>query len=272
LLLVLKAELTNAFIYTRRYFFQTTVNLVLTYSFLAGLYLMVTRISSVSQVEDVVRYVNVSQYILRFLGWTFASMAIGFFAQTIRSSAETGVLEQICMSPHGLVVNFIARAISSVMLQFINVFILFFVIVRTREVTHVALRLQVLPSLFVLIVSLASVYGVGFIFGGFALVFKRIGQVTMIFRMVYFMLAMIPIGVMPVYMQMVAKGVPFIHGLDLLRRLNVPGVDYTSFGELLTLNEVGSLCLNAAVWFTLGVCFFKFMETRARLSGGLGAY
>jgi len=269
-LLTLKAELVLYFIYAKRYIFATLFQAVLAYFVIVYFLLNQDLFGSGNGSEQGTKLVG-------FLMWMFASQAIGLFTGQIRSAAETGVLEQLCLSPHGLVTIFCARAVGVTSFQFLYVGILYTLVTRTQEIP---VNLAPASVALVLVMTLVGLYGVGFILGGLSLMFKRIGQVAILLRIFLLFVVFSPNVFDPGYtgqllpFKIPLSFVPLYPGTSMLKLLMAPDGTgaATSLLELAKSGELWLLVINSGLWFAIGVGIFKLCENVSRDRGGLGTY
>ncbi|MBI5095772.1 MAG: hypothetical protein HZB26_25490 [Candidatus Hydrogenedentes bacterium] len=106
--LVLKAEVVRGMIQMRRYWFASVVGLVVGYVTLIGMVYAFVQTPGLVGVGGQVTDMSVG-----FLIGMFAFGILGLFSQNLQAMASAGQLEQVCMSPHGLVTNFLARSLGA---------------------------------------------------------------------------------------------------------------------------------------------------------------
>jgi len=118
----------------------------------------------------------------------------------------------------------------------------------------------VLPST---LISLASVYGIGFMVGGLALVFKQIQAFFQILQWIFlgFIAA-------PIYQYSMLKALPLSLGFNLINEVMSKNL---SFFKLSSLDLV-LLILNGAFYFCIGLFVFSICERVAKSRGLLGHY
>lgn len=206
--------------------------------------------------------------VIGFLVWSFTMSTVGVLVSAAQGGAQTGVLEQICLSPTGIRTNFLARAVCSMIAQLFYVIVL---LVALMLITPLSLHqnVPVWSCLLVLVMTLASLLGLGLIFSGLALMWKRIGQLTILVRI---MLLLIVLPSYEQYGPTIAKAVktfPMAHGVMLLRRLMVQGA---TLMEIIESGDMFILTANSAVWLLIGLSVFTLMETWSRVKGTLGIY
>jgi ABC-type polysaccharide/polyol phosphate export permease len=209
-----------------------------------------------------------TNYILGFIIGVFAFGVVGMFTQGLQGMARTGVLEQLCMSPHGLIVNFLARAavgsVTTVVSSSIMVWLVTFTLGGSLHFTAV-------PVFVLLILTFANLLGFGFMVGGLVLVFKQVGQVAIIVRLVLFLIAVTASE------ELLNKGwalAGIMHALpvtDAAICIKAVLIDDLGYG-IFQHNSFYWLMASCVVWTSLGLVTFKFMENWSRSKGTLGAY
>ncbi|HOK09471.1 MAG TPA: hypothetical protein PLT82_07755 [Candidatus Hydrogenedens sp.] len=275
-LLIMKAEIIRGWIITRRYWFRTLTGLIIGYGMLmiliAGFFYSQPAIEKgINQFEDPTRATN---YILGFIIGLFAFGVIGMFTQGIQGMAQTGILEQLCMSPYGLVTNFLARAVvASVSTIFYSALMVYMVVVSVGGKLH----FDPIPVVVLLTLSFINLLGFGFLVGGLVLVFKQVGQLTILVRMALFALA---IFAREEFLQQGWLISAFMHALPItdasicLKYVLVKG-QLTNSGQFVSVflhpsfYWLGASCV---FWTFIGITLFKIMENYSRYKGTLGIY
>lgn len=273
--LIMKAEIVRAWIITRRYWFRTITGMIIGYGMLmvlvAGfLYSQPAIENRINQLDDPTRATN---YILGFIIGVFAFGIVGMFSQGIQEMAQTGVLEQLCLSPYGLVTNFLARAVvASVSVIFYSAIMVYLVVISVGG----KLYFDPVAVIVLLTLSFVNLIGFGFLIGGLVLVFKQIGQLTILLRMALFALALfareeflqkgwvvsavmhaLPITDASICLKYVLVKNQLVDGVF------VPVFAHPSFYWLLA---------SCIVWTAIGISLFKVMENWSRYKGTLGIY
>ena len=135
----------------------------------------------------------------------------------------------------------------------------------------ISLRFPPLAVGIVFILTLLGLYGLAFFFGGLTLIYKRLGNVTIVIRFAFLILtgAITPIENFPVWLQVISKTLPMTQGLKILRLLMI---ENKSFGHVLASGDFFMLVMNSACYITFGLISFKLFEKVARHRGLLGVY
>ena len=259
--LVLKAEIVRSLIIMRRYWFATAIGMVVGYGMLFGL--VAALVYNRAGLET-----WAAQFLEKALGFIvgmFAFGVVGMFSHGLEGMARTGQLEQLYMSPHGLIVNFFARSFVSAVTTVLSSGVMLWV---ASLVLGGQLHIQ--PGLVFILLALTymNLLGFGFMVGGLVLVFKQTGQAARLFQMVLLGLALFVtdnISEWPLPARLVAHLMPVTDAAICLKYAIVEGkVPPTEFLVFLVLNCV--------IWTFVGITLFRIMENWSRDKGTLGAY
>lgn len=263
-LLVLKAELVRSLIIMRRYWFATLMGLLLSYVMLMGLIFAIT-----SGAIDLKQYLGaVTGKMFGLAVGMFAFSIVGMFSQGLAGMARSGELEQVYMSPHGLITNFMARSFVSSILMIVLWTIMLVLVTRTLKSN---IHGDPLPVLTLLALTYFNLIGFGFMVGGLVLVFKQTGQLTALIR-----LAMVAVAfqanenlyTLPKAVQIAAHVVPITDAAICLKLVVIGGIGMGIF----THPSFFFLIANCTLWTVVGLLCFKYMENWARDKGTLGAF
>lgn len=304
-LLVLKAEVVRSWIITRRYWFRTLTGIIVGYGMLMGLILgfMASRdnpedagsgapaVTANAQQQSgpaslmtpgmpkglVNDPAKATTYVLGFVIGLFAFGIVGLFTQGLQGMAQTGVLEQLCLSPHGLVTNFLVQSfvggINTILSSGIMLWLITWSLQGTLYWDWVAVPL-------VLALSFIDLLGFGFMVGGLVLIFKQTGQLAILVRLGLFGMALF--GDEKLLQGHWLKQA-FLHVLPVtdaaicLKYVLVQGQGAALGGPIVPVyaHPTGAfwfLIVNAAVWTGIGIVCFRLMESHSRLKGTLGSY
>ncbi len=285
--LVLKAELVRTWIIMRRYWFATLTSLIVGYGVL--LLLIVGFMARRDALEEAVsnRFgvdaESATNAALGFIIGMFAFGIVGLFSQGLQSLARSGQLEQLCLSPHGLVTNFMGRSLVAGVSSIATSAIMLILIAKTVQGT---LHAAPLETATLLLLTYANLLGFGFMVGGLVLVFKQTGQIAAILRMVLLFLAFMvnePIATGFPVIDIVAHFIPVTDAAISLKYVLIKGQMVTELGEggeviaqhfqsVFTTPAFYYLIANCVLWTIVGIVQFKWMENWSRDKGSLGAY
>lgn len=197
--------------------------------------------------------------VVGFFVWSLSLFAFSTLSWDLINEAQMGTLEQLYLSPSGfrwlcvlnLATGFLVNALAAVTFLFV-----------AMATTGRWLHLDAVSIAPLMIVTVLGAYGVGFILGGLALVFKRIQALFQIVQFVFVGCLVIPSRVTW------AGFLPLSAGAVLLRKTMVAGARIWQLpaGEVLMATAVG------AGYLVLGLGVFSACECVAKARGLLGHY
>ena len=266
--LVMKAELVRTFIIMRRYWFATVLGLVISWGVMMGLIFGFMSAGGGQIADKFAQGEKATTAALGFLIGMFAFGIVGMFTQGLQGMARTGELEQVCMSPHGLVTNFLARSTVSALSSIMTLSIL---VVLVAATVKGRIHADPVPVLVLLVLTYANLIGFGFMAGGLVLVFKQTGQVAMLIRLALVFLALAASESMeswPAVIRWPAHVLPITDAAVCLKMVIVKGEGIGVFGT----PYFAFLLISCFVWTMIGITCFKIMENWSRDKGTLGAY
>lgn len=204
-------------------------------------------------------------------GDTLSAIAIGYvvflltqssyqqFQSQVQSESTAGTLEQLALSPYGLLRVLLVDFAAQIALMTV---ILGVVIVPIMATTGRWLHLEPASVTLLVILTMAGVLGFGLMMGGLGLVFKRVGTAAGMLSLAFLPLVAAPVARFPLL-----KLLPVAHGNFLLRKVLVDGESaFARPAELLILAFVST------VYFGLGAAVFQAMDGKARDRALLGQY
>jgi len=257
-LALFKALLKMRYIYLKRYYFDT-VSMIVT-MFLIFLLIFYGAMALLGGATPADSGDTLEGIVVGFMVWTFALVAYSNLSWGLIEEAQQGTLEQLYMSPLGFGWVTIFRVVANFI---INAFMVFIVLLLMMATTGKWLNLDMLSLTPLILLTVAGAYGVGFLMGGLALVFKRVQSALQILQFVLVIFIAAPFGWMPFM-----KFLPLSLGTRLIGQVMI--------GELslfqLPPGDVLFLIGNSAFYFGLGFLIFKLFENVARDRGLLGHY
>lgn len=274
--LVMKAEIVRSFIIMRRYWFRTITGMILGYGMLmvliAGfIYSRPAVEESMSRFDDPTAATN---FVLGFIIGMFAFGVVGMFTQGIQEMAQTGVLEQLCMSPHGLIFNFLARTAVGSVYTILSSGVMVYLVTLT---VGGRLYFDAAAVLILLTLTFINLLGFGFMVGGLVLVFKQVGQIAILLRMGLFALAVFAREEMLHQgwaLAAVTHALPVTDAAICLKYVLIQNQGRIT-GDFVPVYAHPSffwLIVSCVAWTAIGVVVFEFMERWSRSKGTLGAY
>jgi len=214
-----------------------------------------------------------TNWALGFIIGMFAFGIVGMFSQGLQAMAQNGQLEQLCMSPHGLVTNFLARTVVGAVSNILSSAILIWLIAKTFGGT---LHADFVPTLALLALTFVNLLGFGFFVGGLVLVFKQTGRIAIMIRMALFALAIAAtdkISEWPIVAQWVAHALPITDAAICLKYVLIHGQTVNgAYSSVFTHPSFYFLIANCIFSTLIGISCFRLMEDWSRSKGTLGAY
>lgn len=269
--LVLKAELVRNWIIMRRYWFATLMGMMIGYGML--LMMVFAFMTNPDKIQGMLPGDKVIPTVLGLIIGMFAFGIVGLFSQGLQTMASAGQLEQMCMSPHGLITNFMARSlVSAVSSIFSCVIMLAMVSLTIKGTLHAKTWDDCVPLAILLGLTYLNLLGFGFMVGGLVLIFKQVGQIVTLVRLGMLFLAT-PIdkamfdglgGVLQTLMHFL----PITDATICLKLVLIDGVGWS----IVSSSHFFFLIVSCAFWTFAGVFCFRFMENWSRDKGTLGAY
>lgn len=255
-LVVVGAQFRRTFIEFRRYVFETVSGIVTLLGFFVMLFLGARAVGG--QIDGFGD--TLSSMVVAYAVWAFALTAYQNLTNGVVMEAQQGTLEQLAMSPFGLVRVLFGHVAAGLVFNFGVTTVL---LVLMMSVSGRWLNIDLLSVIPLALVTIVGIVGVGFAVAGLAVVFKRVESALQIALVVLIALVAVPVESVTF-----VKYFPLAWGTALLRRVMVDGDSILSMapGDLLFL------VANSAGWLILGVGIFKILEGVARDRDLLGHY
>ncbi len=210
---------------------------------------------------DVVGYIAIGTII-----WMWQNVVLWNVGFSLREEQLRGTLESNWLSPSWrfslLLGNSAVQMVT--MLIFIGVSLLEFSLFFGVRFNGNPLVVAVL-----FLVSIPSIYGLGFAFASIVITAREANAFVFLVRglVMIFCGITFPIAVLPQWMQGVATLLPQTYIINGFREAMLNGADFATLWP-----TIQALLLFGAFWLALGFALFKRMERRARQTGALGQY
>jgi ABC-2 type transport system permease protein len=198
--------------------------------------------------------------VVGFFVFTMSVVAYSGLSWDVTREAQWGTLEQLYMSPHGF-----GRVVSVKVAVNVLFSLLWggLMLVLMTLTTGRALSVDLLTVVPLAALTLASAVGVGFVFGGLALLYKRVENVFNLVQFAFVGLIAAPLGEYPFL-----RWLPLAQGSRLLQRAMTDGVGLVEMEP----TALGVLLLTACGYLAAGYALFGVASARARRRGVLGHY
>lgn len=203
---------------------------------------------------------TVGGVVVGYLLWSMAITAYSGLSWNVTREAQWGTLEQLFMSPFGFGRVMLAKTVVNLVESFLwGAVTLAFMLLVTGQ----SLTIDPVTVLPLSVLALAPAVGVGFVFGGLAIRFKRIENAFQLVQFVFIGLISAPVDDYPLL-----KWLPLAQGSNLLRRAMADGIPLWK----LPADELGILVLAAVGYLALGFAAFAYCQRWARREGVMGHY
>ena len=199
-------------------------------------------------------------FVVGFFIWTYSIAAYSTLSWGIIQEARAGTLEQLYMTPLGYETVAFYTIISNFFWSLAWVIpILLLMMVTTGRYLHFDF-ITLIP---LLILTIASGYGIGFITGGLGLVFKKIQAFFQILQFIFVGFIVAPVDKMPVL-----KILPFSLGAKMIAKNMIDKLPIYK----MPIYDILILMANAIFYLVIGFLIFKLCEKVAKDRGLLGHY
>lgn len=252
---LLKANIRKEYLEMRRYLPNTVAVLVTFYIIFLGMFTGIQVVGDPSASD-----MNTQYAIVNYIFWFMAMMVVNEIGFGMTGEATRGTLEQLSMSPMGIWRIILARLIASLILNFVLIFVLLYASMLTSGQW---LNLDFITILPILILTLISMCGLGFIIAGMSITIKQIQGFLNILQFLIAGLTFVPLSVAPFL-----AFFPFVKGVDLIRDVMINGVTLTQ----ISISDYSILIVNAVIYFIIGLRVFLYCERIAMKKGLLGQY
>lgn len=250
-----KANLRKEYIELKRYLPNTIAMLFTFYLIFVGMFMGIQLIGDPSTQD-----MNIQYTIVNYIFWFLAMMVVNDVGWQITNEAMRGTLEQLSMSPMGIWRIMVTRLISTTLLNFVFIIGLLYLSMFT---TGQWLNLDLIAILPILVLTLISMFGIGFVIAGISIILKQVQAFLQILQFILAGLTFVPITNTPILAYL-----PFVKGVDLVRKIMIDGVTLSQISATDFLILGG----NAVVYFSLGLGFFFVCERIAMKKGLLAHY
>ena len=252
---LLKANFRKEYIELKRYLPNTMAMIFTFYFIFLGMFAGIQVIGDPS-VQDV----NTQYVIVNYIVWFLAMVVMQDIGWQVTNESMRGTLEQLSMSPMGLWRIMTARLVATTSINLIIVVVLLYISMLTAGQW---LNIDVLAIAPILILTLISMFGVGFMIAGISIILKQVQSFLQILQFILAGLTFVPLSVAPFLAYL-----PFVKGVDLIRYVMIDGA---------TLSQIGAgnfliLAFNAIFYFILGLVCFLYCERVAMHKGLLAHY
>ena len=203
---------------------------------------------------------SIEGIIVGYLLWTMSVAAYGGLSWGVAREAQWGTLEQLFMSPFGFGPVMAVKTVVNVLEAFLWGGV---TLVVMMAVTGRWLAVDPLTVVPIVALAVAPAVGIGFVFGGLSIRFKRIENA---FQLVQFLL--IGLIATPVEQYPLLRWLPLAQGSKMLRTAMQEGVRLWAFPAA----DLAVLVVTAVAYLGVGYAAFHYCQRWARREGVMGHY
>lgn len=257
---LLKAVVYKQFLLRVRYPFNTAAMFFTNYLFFAAIFFGGQAAANQISGNPAAVTKTFNGLIVGWFLWTMSVSAYFGLASNISDESKWGTLEQLYMSPYGFGSVIVTKVVANLMESLVwGAAILLVMLVTTGRMLTIDL-VTIIP---IVLFSLMSVVGIGFLFGGLALIYKEIGNISQLVQFVLVGLVAAPTADLPLL-----RFLPLVKGSTMLQEAMRNGVRLWEF----PIYEIATLVVVGGVYSFAGYLVFKLCTYRARKDGLMGDY
>ncbi|MCQ4922695.1 ABC transporter permease [Tissierella carlieri] len=243
-----------------RYKFNTISDIIIFYVLFMAMFLGVKSFGINFGISPIDMGSSLEGFIVGYFLWTIMLMAYSGAAYGIIHDANRGTLEQLNMSGIKLSTIVTARSLSDLLVNLIISIVLLFIIMVT---TNYQLEIKIFSILFPIFIGIFSILGIGLIFGGLALIFKKIQSLLNIVQ--YFLIALVMVSPEN---KIIYNLLPFRPAADKVMLSMRKGYSLVDF----SIYDYGIMVGNSILYFSIGLLVFNKCVKLAKRKGLLGQY
>lgn len=199
-------------------------------------------------------------FIVGWFLWTMAQTAYQNVHSDITSESQWGTLEQLYISPYGFGWVMGLKSAVNVLL---SVFLGGVLLVLMMVTTWTWFTVDVVTLVPIIVLTIMSVLGLGFVVGGLALVYKKVGSINNLMQFVLMGLIAAPVADKPLL-----NFLPLAQGSAMLQEAMRDGVALWEFSTV----DISILVGTGVGYFTIGFLVFSYASKVARRRGVMGHY
>ncbi|GGD00647.1 hypothetical protein GCM10007216_34230 [Thalassobacillus devorans] len=252
---VIRVNTKKEYVEMKRYFANTLSLLLTFYIIFLAMFFGIQVIGDPAEAGA-----NTQFIIVNYIFWYFAMMTLQSIGWTVSDEAMRGTLEQLYMSPMGAWRILLSRLSGMIFIHFLIVILLLFLSMLT---TGEWLNLNPAATIPILLLTIASMIGVGFMIAGLSIIFKQISAFLQILQFIIMGLTFVPLSVAPYLI-----AAPFVKGVDMTRQIMIHNYTLADF----SISDYSWLIANAVVYGIIGVSVYLACERYAMKKGLLGHY
>lgn len=245
-----------------RYKFNTVSDILSFYALFIAMFLGLRGFGAGMGVSSIKLGNTLEGFVAGYFLWTIMVMAYSDISYSVINDASRGTLEQLNMSSIALPHILVMRSISNLMINIIISIIILFSIMAT---TNYWVNINIIPIILFIFIGIFSILGISLMFGGLALIFKKIQSFLNLIQ--YFLIGLVIPGVKDGNI-VTSAILPFRPTIEKIYMTMLKGYSINDF----TLKDYGLMIGNSVVYFCIGLLVFNQCIRIAKSRGLLGQY
>lgn len=201
-----------------------------------------------------------------YMFWVFYLITIQSSAWEIARAAREGYIEREFIAPWSHTTTVLTKIVSGNTAVLVHYFIIATILIL---LFRVPIKVDIPTILLIIFICYFFLLGMGLIFAGLALAFKRVGNVISIIQMVIMGLSFAAVGDFGRVGNAILTWIPYSQGIRLLRAVLTKGED---FYYVLLPENILPLIIGSSIFFIVGLITFKILDSFAMKRGLIGQF
>ena len=210
---------------------------------------------------------KIAPLVVGYVMWIYANYIIYDANYFIIDSAQTGVLEQVYVSPYPFFVKLMSRFLAAAVFCTFDL-----ILVAASLLIFCPVQIPFTPAAgCAFIVTLVGIAGFALILAGMGLLFKKSGPFAYLLNniLLFFNGSILPLEKMPHAIQILGKTLPTTQGIAVMRNMIFHN---QSLASAVADGSFILLLLNSALYMAIGIGCFMYCEKTAQTNGIIGHY
>lgn len=210
---------------------------------------------------------KIAPLVLGYIIWVYANYIIYDANYFIIDAGQTGVLEQVYLTPYPFSIKLMSRFFAASVFCSLEL-----LLVVASLLIFCPVRIPVTAgSTIAFVITLMGIGGFALILAGIGLIFKKSQPFAYLLNniLLFFNGSILPLEKMPHAIQVMSKTLPTTQGIAVLRNMTF---HQQSLSSALADGSFLLLILNTSLYMALGVVVFVYCEKWAQRNGILGHY
>ncbi len=220
-----------------------------------------TAFSNISGTSDYISFMLIGTTM-----WMMMNSMLWSFGTSLRTEQIRGTLESNWLCPVPKITILLGHSLREI---FSTVIFLIITAIELKLIYNFKFIGSPLLSFLIIIISIPSIYGIGFIFASLVMWQKETNSTVFLVRgiMSIFCGITYPLTVLPNWMGNISKVIPLTHSISALRSVISTGATLVDIK-----NQIYYLIFSGIILMALGFLAFNFTQRKVKESGSLGHF